>query len=325
MFFAVAMTALSRAADSAGPSQFYIVSEFFSDYGPSFYYRVLDVRQDGPDSLVRYVRIAPMNIYCPGQIVQAVEARVPNKSPAQLAGGNNPCAIKPSSLRSAVKRYSRNVGTFETIRFGIVALCPTSPLTLELPISETLDLKAMKEASPKFARLWNLSSIIRGSVFGEKDPFHDRTEEEDAILQLTGQTLVLELLAGRYNAGLKAASGIASFTKLLQSYRGPVSATEANATFVPVLENPQQLKFSKYTAPIYPPLAKLARIQGKVELQLLVEPATGNVKKIAVLSGHKLLAPSAIAAAQQWLFAPDFKLPEQVAVTLNYDLNCPAN
>ena len=162
------MTALSRAEASTGPSQFYIVSEFFSDYGPSLYYRILDVRQDGPDSLVRYVRIAPMNIYCPGRIVQAVEARVPNKSPAQLAGGNNPCAITPASLRSAVKRYSRKVGTFETIRFGIVALCPTSPVTLKLPISETLNLKAMKEADPKFAQLWDLSSNYRLRFWGER-------------------------------------------------------------------------------------------------------------------------------------------------------------
>jgi len=53
------------------PSEFHIVSVSFSDFGPSFYYRVLDVKQDGTDSVVRYTRIAPVNIaYCPRQIVQ---------------------------------------------------------------------------------------------------------------------------------------------------------------------------------------------------------------------------------------------------------------
>ena len=94
------------AASPPQPSDFYIVSVFFSDYGPAFYYRVLEVKRDGADSAVRYIRIAPVNFYCPHEMVQAAEARVYGKSPAQLVRNNNPCAIKPEALEATQRRYA---------------------------------------------------------------------------------------------------------------------------------------------------------------------------------------------------------------------------
>ncbi len=42
---------LARGATAPKPSEFYIASVFFSDNGALFYYRVIDVRQDGPTLL----------------------------------------------------------------------------------------------------------------------------------------------------------------------------------------------------------------------------------------------------------------------------------
>ncbi len=82
-----------HAAERPGPSRFYIVSQFFSDYGGFLYYRVLDVRPAGPDTLVRYIRVAPIDSFClTGHTVQAMEFTVAHRSPAQLVEHNNPCA-----------------------------------------------------------------------------------------------------------------------------------------------------------------------------------------------------------------------------------------
>jgi hypothetical protein len=324
-------TSIAYGAETAGPSEFYVVSEFFSDDGALFYYRLIDVQPDGSDSLIRYIRIAPTNNYCRNwTIVQGVTARVRNVRPSQLVETNNPCAVKPENVDATVKKYSKTIGAFETISFGVVARCGSSSVTLGLPVIEEVDLKRMRRAHPDIARLWNLSAEIVDPSFGSKDPFHDRTEEDDLALQREGQKIAPELVSGRYDIGLVAAVRgnvgtwpFPSFRSLLEDYRGSVSKTEAKTSVVPQLMNAQAYKFTRFVAPKYPPLALAARIQGKVELALTLDAATGEVQVAAVVAGHPLLAPSAIEAAKQWRFALDSSEPQIVSVTLDFALRCP--
>jgi TonB family protein len=53
----------------------------------------------------------------------------------------------------------------------------------------------------------------------------------------------------------------------------------------------------KKIEPQYPPMAKVAGVQGTVVLKATVSPA-GRVTDVAVVSGHPLLAPGAISAVQ---------------------------
>ncbi len=316
-----------------GPSQFYIVSEFFSDYGAAFYYRVLDVRPDGPDTLIRYIRVAPLSVFCErSMIVQSAEAVVRNESPAKLLQHNNLCAIRPIDLKAAIQRYPGREGAFETISFGIVAQCGDSLQTFAVPIPEKVNLKKLKAARPEFARLWDLTSDITDRAFGDKDNFHDRSEEDDAALQKAGAKLVPELISGRYDRGLTAAhsgnvgrAGHMTFRSLLKTYGGPISASDAGRPFVPTLVNANAYRFDRYIAPKYPPLAMQARIQGKVELQLTVQPATGEVEKVIAISGHPILTPAALEAAKHWHFEVSAISGETLNVTLDFALTCPGD
>jgi TonB family protein len=56
-------------------------------------------------------------------------------------------------------------------------------------------------------------------------------------------------------------------------------------------------------APVYPPDARLARIQGTVILQGLIGK-DGHLKKLKLISGHPILAPAAIGAVEQWRYQP---------------------
>ncbi len=56
-------------------------------------------------------------------------------------------------------------------------------------------------------------------------------------------------------------------------------------------------------APSLPPLARWARIEGHVLLDIVVDQE-GKVACIEVEDGHPLLAPSALEAARQWTFRP---------------------
>jgi len=76
--------------------------------------------------------------------------------------------------------------------------------------------------------------------------------------------------------------------------------------------------------PVYPPLAREARIEGAVVLEVTVDEY-GEVRASRVLSGHPMLTQAAIAAVQQWIFEPTYDAndePVEVVgtVTVNFKL-----
>lgn len=57
----------------------------------------------------------------------------------------------------------------------------------------------------------------------------------------------------------------------------------------------------EHPTPAYPPLAKAARVSGKVEVEVVIDQR-GNVTDARAVSGHPLLKDSAVASARQWKF-----------------------
>jgi protein TonB len=57
------------------------------------------------------------------------------------------------------------------------------------------------------------------------------------------------------------------------------------------------------TRPLYPALARQARIQGNVVLHAIIDKE-GKVAELQVISGHPLLVQSALDAVKQWRYKP---------------------
>ena len=55
--------------------------------------------------------------------------------------------------------------------------------------------------------------------------------------------------------------------------------------------------------PEYPSAARLARIQGAVQLSVIVGP-DGRVQNVQLVSGPAMLAQAAIEAVLQWVYQP---------------------
>lgn len=55
--------------------------------------------------------------------------------------------------------------------------------------------------------------------------------------------------------------------------------------------------------PIYPPLARAARIQGTVLLRAIIS-RTGAIENLQTISGHPMLVGAAIDAVRQWRYRP---------------------
>jgi periplasmic protein TonB len=84
--------------------------------------------------------------------------------------------------------------------------------------------------------------------------------------------------------------------------------------------NVQQAKLVRQPKPVYPPLAKQARIQGVVHLQAIISK-DGTIQKLEVIGGHPLLIPAALEAVKQWVYQPTLLNGEPVEVITQIDVN----
>jgi protein TonB len=75
--------------------------------------------------------------------------------------------------------------------------------------------------------------------------------------------------------------------------------------------------------PIYPPLAKQAKIQGNVVIDAVID-VDGNVVEMQVISGHPLLIPSAMEALRHWKYEPTYlneqPVPVRLIVTIKFQM-----
>lgn len=62
-----------------------------------------------------------------------------------------------------------------------------------------------------------------------------------------------------------------------------------------------EVVLSKLVGPTYPPLAKQARIQGDVKVNVHVH-ADGSIASVELLSGHPMLAPAAVESATKSVY-----------------------
>jgi len=84
--------------------------------------------------------------------------------------------------------------------------------------------------------------------------------------------------------------------------------------------NVQQAKLIYGPKPVYPPLAKQARIQGVVRLTAVIG-TDGTIQNLQVVSGHPLLIPAALEAVKQWRYQPTLLNGEPVEVITQIDVN----
>jgi protein TonB len=72
--------------------------------------------------------------------------------------------------------------------------------------------------------------------------------------------------------------------------------------------------------PVYPPLARQARISGTVLLQAQISK-DGSIENLQLISGHPMLAPAAIEAVKQWKYKPYLLNGEPVEVDTQVQVN----
>lgn len=79
-------------------------------------------------------------------------------------------------------------------------------------------------------------------------------------------------------------------------------------------------KLIQKVLPGYPPLARSARISGRVQLMSVIA-RDGSVQNLQVVSGHPLLVKAAVDAVRQWRYSPTMLNGEPVEVMAPIEVN----
>jgi len=87
------------------------------------------------------------------------------------------------------------------------------------------------------------------------------------------------------------------------SFLASFISAQAVPQAVRVSENVERTLIVKKVDPVYPPLARQARLQGSVILQVVINKS-GDVENVQLFSGHPMLAAAAIDAVKQWKYKP---------------------
>ncbi|HNH84134.1 MAG TPA: M56 family metallopeptidase [Acidobacteriota bacterium] len=101
----------------------------------------------------------------------------------------------------------------------------------------------------------------------------------------------------------------------------PPSAQAPTPPPAPAAPTPQAIK---KVQPVYPPLARSARVQGDVTVETTVSE-TGDVISARAVSGHALLQQAALTAARQWKFEPAVYngQPAKFVSQINFEFKLP--
>jgi TonB family protein len=91
------------------------------------------------------------------------------------------------------------------------------------------------------------------------------------------------------------------FSKASEAGSG-TSALQAESPLLVTAEDMRDRLVYK-VAPVYPPLARQARIQGTVILRIIVNKV-GEVRDTQLVNGHPMLAPAAVEAVKKWRYIP---------------------
>jgi TonB family protein len=299
------------------PSQFAVGRHTFFDFGPpNDFYELFLVRPSANGTAVERITLTPAADSCfqPASI-EVVTGSIA-EIPAALLGMRNPCAIPEKELRRERKRCKKCL-VFSGAHVVMQVQCGAQTRTIR---SDILDRDMFDPAAntPKHTS-WTMQLLARldhatGPGVMDRPAFGMPDAKETSTLTAKSDALE-DVKSGRYDAFFEGAPD-----KLSDLYRaaqvGPTVPTVrlvSSSPFQPV----------QFVAPGYPPIVKLAHIEGMVTLTLDVD-ANGNATNVTIESGHPMLRETAKKAVSNWQF-PQHAEGQHVQATIEFKTNCSAD
>lgn len=299
---------------SSMPDQFLIARHTFFDFGPpSDFYEIISVRGTGGNTTVERVTLTPAGDTCiQPPTVETVSSSIPDTVSVVLEG-RNPCVIPEKALRKELKRRKQG-RVFSGAEVSMHVQCGGKVRVIRADVLDR-DMFDSKAATPENTS-WTMRLLTRldkafPSGVWDRPMFGGSTEPTKGAAPNADTARALQ--SGEYDHLFVGAPD-----RLSDLYRASQIAPPAPS--VRILSS-EPFQPEKFVLPAYPPIAKLARIEGAVVVTFHID-SDGGVIDTQIESGHPMLRPTVAKALEDWKF-PNEATGQQVKATIDFKTNCP--
>ena len=298
----------------AQPNQFEIGRRTFFDFGPPFdFYEVFLVRPTSGGSSIERITLTPAGDECVAPAKIEIASASLSESPATLLGSTNLCKIPEKTLGRELKRC-KNCLVFSGAEVVMQVQCGTHSRLIR---SNILDKDMFDPAAhtPKHTS-WTMQLLERldtavGPGVMDKPMFPISEKEAHSANKLHSVTLQ-DLSAGKYDVLFQGAPNKPS--DLYRAAQNPPPPPSVR------LMDSAPIAPENFVAPGYPPLARLAHVEGVLSFTVEID-ANGGTGILVFQSGHPLLREAVKKAVSGWKFRQDASI-QQIKATIEFTLNC---
>jgi TonB family protein len=308
------LPAVAQRSSPELPSQLLIARHTFFDFGPPFdFYEVITV-DSGPNGLdVERALVTPAGNACFSPPTVELKTASMHASMTELLKGQNPCDIPEKDLRKELKRCKHCL-KFSGADVTMHASCRGKERAIRMDIldRDMFDPGANtpKQTSWTMTVMSSLDDVLGPGVM--EKPMFSPSKPELGSQQV--ETPILRRLRSR------------EFDRLFNS-KQPLSELARQAAQPLPSPNIVLLDYSPVAPleaelPGYPPIAKVAHVDGKVSVSFHVTP-DGRTENI-YFAKQTLLQSVTQAAVEKWRFPATTEGHEE-RITIEFKLNCPSS
>lgn len=301
---------------SSAPDRFLIARHTFIDVGsPNDFYEIISVRGTSANgTTVERITLTPAGDACiQPPTVEMTASDIPDPVSVVLEG-RNPCSIPDKALRKELKRRKQGL-VFSGAEISMHVQCGRKERVIRADILDR-DMFDPKAATPENTS-WTMRLLTRldkafPSGVMDRPIFGGLTEPTKATAPNADAARALE--AGEYDRLFAGAPDRPS--DLYRAAQIPPPAPDVR------IRSSEPFQPEEFVLPGYPPIARLARIEGAVVVTFQVD-ANGGVTDTQFESGHPMLRPTVTNAVSGWKY-PKEAADHRIKATIDFKTNCPS-
>jgi TonB family protein len=314
-FGLVTSLGISETPKSPIPYEISIAVHTFFDFGPPFdFYELLNVVKSSDNELsVERALVTPHGLACVQPATVESKTITIHKSMTEFLGGKNPCAIPEKELHRELKRCKTCIA-FSGSNVTMQARCGGRDRQLKMSVLDRDWFDSTPNTPQNTSWTMNLLSELDGAIGPravDKPIFPTGTPNQN---ESSNTQLVQRIRGGEFDQLFGKDQEVSKVVREAdQTPPPPPSITiERVEPFQPI--SPQ--------LPVYPPIAKAARVQGLLNLKFDVS-AEGNVQNVTLVDGPKMLEQAGKEAVAHWKFL-EGGWGKAYTVAIRFSLNCNA-
>lgn len=315
LIFCGASSAQKAKQEIALPDQIILGRNYFIDIGPPFdSYEVISLRSTASGLQIERVTLSPPGDACLQPASAETSTATINQSMAEVLGHVNPCSIPEKDLEREVKRCKHCL-VFSGANVTMELQCGVQSRKIRMDILDR-DLFDKNANTPKNTS-WSMSLMGRiDQILGSNNimdkPIFQISQPQDHPVVPLHSDLLTAIADGKFDELFGAnADKLSELFKEAQITPPSPSVSLLNgSTITPV----------NATMPSYPPIARVAHVEGTVNVRFVVGN-DGQVTGSEVIDGPPMLRTNVINALKTWRF-PKEDAGKTIESFIQFKLNC---